>query len=225
MKRRTLIAIAGVAGLAVLLGVSALALTARSSDAGLVEVVREDLPIVVEAQGRLEAAVAYEIGPPSVQNMWDYDLSWMIQEGRRVKEGDVVARFDATEIEDQLRDYRAQLETVKQEREKEQRNLAVTLEELRLDVVKAENDLEELALDLALDESLLSAIEIQELRLERQLATERLAHLREKMASQRELVDSKLALLDVKRGYFETKAAQLQEVIDKFNVKSPPPGS
>lgn len=185
------------------------------------EVTRQDLPLLVEAQGRLEAAVAYEIGPPSVPETWNYNLTWMIPEGRRVKEGDIVARFDATAIEEQLRDYQAQLETVRQEREKEQRNLEVTLEELRLDVVKAENELEKLALDLSLDESLLSAIEIKELRLEKQLATDRLAFLREKMASQRQLVDSKLELLDVKTRYFQGKVEQLRSVIEKYAVRAP----
>ena len=57
---------------------------------------RGDIALTVEANGTLEAAVAYEIGPPSIRGFWEYSLSWMIPEGSIVKKGDVIARFDAT---------------------------------------------------------------------------------------------------------------------------------
>ena len=86
-------------------------------------VAQEDFRVVVEATGKLEAAVAFEIGPPSVRDFWKYSLTWMIPEGSRVAEGDVVARFDTTQLDEQLREYAAQLETTQQQQEKEQENL------------------------------------------------------------------------------------------------------
>ena len=54
--------------------------TRDASGSGTVRVERDDLTVRVEATGKLEAAVAYEIGPPSVRDFWQYNLSWMIPE-------------------------------------------------------------------------------------------------------------------------------------------------
>lgn len=192
-----------------------------TDDRSTVTAQRGDLPLTVEATGKLEAAVAYEIGPPSVPNMWNHNLQWMIPEGTRVKKGQVVARFDATEIDEQIRDFEAQLETVSQEREKEQRNLELKLEDLRLELVKAENELEKASLDLSIDEDLVAAIEFQQAKLRKELAERRLNYLREKIAFEQDLVASKLELLDVKKNYYAGKIEQLTTVRERFAVKAP----
>ena len=91
MKRR-LGAGAAIVALGVV-GVAALALRSGGDDDSTARVVREDFEVVIEAPGRLEAAVAFEIGPPSVRDFWRYDLSWMIPEGKVVQAGEVVARI------------------------------------------------------------------------------------------------------------------------------------
>ena len=92
-------------------GAAAAALWPDGSEAEVVTVRREDFRVTVEATGKLEAAVAFDIGPPSVRDFWQYNLKWMIPEGSTVKKGDVIARFDTTKLDDRLRDYQAQLET------------------------------------------------------------------------------------------------------------------
>lgn len=194
---------------------------ATSDEEGDIVVARTDLPLMLEASGKLEAAIAYEIGPPSVPNTWNYNLTWMIPEGRWVKQGSVIARFDSTDIDEQIRDYSAQLETVKQQREKEERNLEVKLRELRLDLVKAENELAKVSLDLGLAKELVSAIEFQKTRLRKELAEKKQRLLAEKIDVEQELVALRLEVLDVKRSYYEGKLAQLRAVKDKYEVKAP----
>jgi len=153
----------------------------------------------VEATGSLEAAVAFEIGPPSARDIWQYNLSWMIPEGTYVKKGDVIARFDTTDLDDELRRHRADLETTLQTREKEERNLEVSLRQLKLDLVKAEGSLKKLEVSLAVPQELVSSIEIQQLRLERELAQRRRDFLSQKIGFEQDLVKSKLELLDAKK--------------------------
>lgn len=191
---------------------------------GTARVTRGDFNVVVEAKGKLEAAVAVEVGPPSAQDFWNYNLSWMIPEGSRVKAGDVIARFDATQLDDQLRDHRAQLETTLQEREKEQRNLDISLRQLQLDLVKAEGELKKVDLDLSVPENLVSSIELEQTRLKQRLAQRRAEFLREKIEFEQELVLSKLELLDVKRSFAEGKIAYAEEVKRKFDVAAPVSG-
>lgn len=196
----------------------------RGDDDPTARVLREDFAVVVEAPGKLEAAVAYDIGPPSVRDVFSYNLSWMIPEGKVVAEGDVVARFDATEMEEQLRDHRAALEKVGQEKEKEQRNLDVSLRQMRLDLVKAQGELRTLEIDLEVPEELLSSIEIGQLRLRQRLAGQRVEFLTKKIDFEKELVKTKLDLLDVKRAYEESKVAYYDDAQRKFTIRAPIPG-
>ena len=220
MRRRTALtaALSVLAGFAAVAGVRIAGLS-PAQDTVVVE--RRDLPLVVEGTGKLEAAVAYQIGPPSVPDTWNYNLTSMIEEGRWVEQGDVIARFDATTIEEQLRDLEARLETVRQEREKEQRSLEVSLREMELAVVRAESDLEKSRIDASLDPELVAGIEIQEARLKQALARRKFELLAERMQLERELVRSKLEVLDVKRGYYEGKIARLRAVLDRFTVRAP----
>ena len=80
----------------------------------------------------------------------------------KMKEADVIARFDPTEMDDRLRNHNAELETTLQEREKEERNLQVALKQLRLDLVKAEGELKELELDLEVPDSLVPKLELEQ---------------------------------------------------------------
>lgn len=207
-----------------LLAFGAFALRSGMVDETTTRAIREDFAVTVEATGKLEAAVAFEIGPPSVRDFWEYNLSWMIPEGTLVSEGDVIARFDATQLDERLRDHRAAHETVLQQKEKEQRNLDVSLRQLRLDLVKAEGELKTVDLDLSVPDGLVSFIELEQTRLKHQLARRRVDFLKEKIEFEQELVQSKLELLDVKRQFEEGKIAYNETAKSKFEVKAPVSG-
>ena len=109
---RTALMVLAVIGVA---GVGASRWLATHDGPASTRVERGDFRLLVEATGKLEAAVAFEVGPPSVRDVWSYNLTWMIPEGSQVEKGSVIARFDATEINDRLRERRAELETTLQE--------------------------------------------------------------------------------------------------------------
>jgi multidrug efflux pump subunit AcrA (membrane-fusion protein) len=223
--RRT-VALAAAAGV-VLAGGAVWALRtlgAADGEASTGRVLREDLPITVTATGRLDAAVNFEVGPPSSQGFWEYNLTWMIPEGSLVAEGDVVARFDTTQLDDQLREHRVALEKTEQEREKEERNLEVSLRELRLDLVRAQGELKRVDLDLAVPAGLVADIDIEQARLRKRLAEQRVAFLTEKIDFQQRLVQSKLELLDVKREFHQGKVDYNEAIKEKFSVRAPVSG-
>lgn len=190
-------------------------------EARSVTVAREDFRVVVPATGRLKAAVSYELGPPSIRDVWNYNLKWMTREGARVKPGDVVLRFDTTELDEKLLNYRTNLEKTRQEREKEQRSLEISLKQLRLDLVKAEGRLKTTEVELSVPEGLVSGIQLEQRRLERELAEKRVAHLREKIRFERELVASKLTLMGVKISRWEQLIEQTETAKESFSVKAP----
>ncbi len=186
--------------------------------------VRGDFRLTVEATGTLEAAVFYEIGPPSVRDFWQYNLTWMIPEGSTVKEDEVIARFDAQRLDDRLRDHRAELETATQQKEKEERDLEVRLRQLRLDLVQAKADIQKVSLDTSVPRDLLPKIELQQNLLKEDLARKNAAFLEEKIEFQQELVQNKLALLEVKKSRAQQRIDYYEKAKAKFEVKAPTPG-
>ena len=186
--------------------------------------VRGDFRLTVEATGTLEAAVFFEIGPPSVRDFWQYNLTWMIPEGSTVKEGEVIARFDAQRLDDRLRDHRAELETATQQKEKEERDLEVQLRQLRLDLVEAKGDIEKVSLDTSVPRDLLPKIELQQNLLREDLARKNAAFLEEKIVFQQELVQNKLDLLEVKKSRAQQRIDYYEKAKAKFEVKAPTPG-
>ncbi len=190
-------------------------------DGRRIVVQRQDFRVIVPATGRLKAAVSSELGPPSVRDTWNYNLKWMAREGKRVKTGDTVLRFDATELDEKLLTYGTNLEKTRQEREKEQRNLEIQLKQLHLDLVKAEGELKKTAVELSVPEGLVSGIEIEQLRLSRELAVKRAEHLRAKIDFEQQLVASKLELLGVKISRWEQLTSATEKAKASFTVKAP----
>jgi len=182
---------------------------------------RQEFEVLVEAGGTLEAAVYFEMGPPSVKDVWNYNLTWMIPEGALVEEGQVVLRFDAQELEDRLRDDRAELETVTQEREKEQRQLEIQLKQLDLDLVEAQAEVEMVSVEASVPDELVPALELAQTRRRKALAEERVVFLTAKIQFQKDLVRSKLELLDVKKQRMAQKIEYFRIARDKFDVKAP----
>ena len=218
--------LAGVA-VALLAGIGVVAArfsVSAGDDESVAQATRSDFAVQVKATGRVEAAVAFEIGPPSASGYWSYDLQWMIPEGAKVKAGDVIMRYDTTQLDDELRTHRAELEKVLQEREKEEKNLEVSLKELRLDLVKAEGELRKLEVETAIPGDLVSSIEIETLKLEKDLARKRYDFLKEKIDFEKSLVESKLEILDVKKEFSQAKIEYSEKTKAKFEVKAPVDG-
>ncbi len=183
--------------------------------------IKEDFRITVEATGTLEAELFFEIGPPSVRDFWQYNLTWMIPEGSKVEKDQVIARFDAQRLEDRLRDHRAELETATQQKEKEERDLEVQLRQLSLDLVAAKGEIERVGLDASIPEELLPKIELEQNRLKEELARKRATFLAEKITFQQELVGNKQKLLDVKIERAQQRIDYYEAARDKFQVKAP----
>lgn len=191
---------------------------------GIVRVERGEFEKKIDATGKLEAAIAYEIGPPSMRDQWSYNLTWMIPEGRRVTKGTVVARFDTTDLDERLRVERAELETTQQEREKEERSLQVSLKDLKLDLVKAEGDAKRVALDASVPAELVSSIEVEQKQLEKALNDRRVEFLTEKTSFEQKLVDSKLELLEVKQRFHQERIDYYEKMKESHAVKAPVDG-
>ena len=226
MSRRRTVGIA--AGAVVVLGAALFlaraAIFGPSDDARAFEATREDFRSVITATGALEAAVSNQLGPPSIPDHWSYNLTFMAPEGSVVKAGTPVARFDATQIEDRLRETQAELETAVKEREKEEKSLEVELRQLVLSLAEARGELERTKLEVAVPRELLASIEAEEYRLKDKLLRDKVGLLEKKITARRANVAAKLKLLNVKKQRAEQRITYYKEALDKFAVKAPSDG-
>lgn len=199
-------------------------LEGASSGAAIGVATRHEFRSVIEATGALEAAVSTQLGPPSIPDTWSYNLTFMAPEGKVVRKGEVVMRFDGTQIEDRLRETQADYETAVKEREKEEKSLEVEVRQLDLDLVEARSDLKRAELEVAVPDSLLSSIEAEELRLAERLAEDKVGFLESKIAARKDQVAAQLKLLDVKRQRAEQRIAYYTDALSKFDVRAPSDG-
>jgi hypothetical protein len=84
----------------------------------VVAVERQDLIVDVEVTGTLKAVESEQVGPPAIDEMWEFKIIQMAPEGARVKPGDPVIAFDPSELERKLKDYESEVAAVTQELEK-----------------------------------------------------------------------------------------------------------
>ncbi len=102
-----------------------------------VEVVRGPFEVVVQAKGKLKAAKS--IGVPCPIS-WK-PIIWLIPEGTMVKKGDPIVKFDKREIEESLRQGRANYRIAVARLKEAQQRLKATEESLRAKVVTLGADL------------------------------------------------------------------------------------
>ena len=77
---------------------------------------------ILRVAGEIESANSAFFGPPSVPNIGQYTISFMASEGRVVKAGTPVLKFNPQELEAQLRDKSNTLNEKQKQLEKQENN-------------------------------------------------------------------------------------------------------
>jgi multidrug efflux pump subunit AcrA (membrane-fusion protein) len=184
---------------------------------------RGDFVRRVRADGNLEAVDATILGPPAEVTR-GLKIAWLAQDGALVKAGEVVIRFDSTELEEELRDGefdRATVETKIEGKlfreEGHQRNLDrdVELAEVELDYARTFQ---------SKDEQIFSRNEIIEAEIDQDLALRRKDHASESGRIQQALGQTELDLLTIKRRKAEIKIDQAVSGLAALEVRAPHDG-
>ena len=99
---------------------------------------RENLVFAVSGSGVLKAEKAVYITPPSLKNHRRFKIVHVIPEGTDAKKGDILLRFDPTEIQKKLREEVANLEKSREEFEKTKFSLDLKIKDLDLQLEEAQ---------------------------------------------------------------------------------------
>jgi len=120
---------------------------------------------VVRVTGEIESASSAYFGPPTVPNTWRFTISFMAKEGRKVKAGTPILKFDAQELKTKLRDKRNALNESQKQLEKQEIVSREVIAELKLKRQEAVADLDKARLKANIPTELLASRDYKENKL------------------------------------------------------------
>lgn len=225
MRKRRLILAAAVVAL-VLAGAAAIAAfrgLGPASSVPVYEVGSGSFVRTVVADGNLKAVTATPLNAPTTIRR-GVKIAWLAEDGAPVSEGEVVIRFDPTEMENNLRDGNAERETVENDMFRKETEDGVALQNLERDADLASRELEYSKDFQSKDPEIFSANEIIESEIDEKLATHRKEHATEKKGLRTELSKVDMELLEIRRKKADLKIEEAKEGLDSMEVRAPHDG-
>ena len=184
-------------------------------------------PLTAQAlrlEGEIAAARSEAISPPAVQNQWQFQITQLAPDGSRVQAGQVVVAFDATDVQRRLQDAESRLKEKRSERERllldlaeRERTEALTLEEQRAELGKAERKAAQPA-------ELLRSVEYRKQVIARGRAERRLALFEQRYAAGRAQRAAERALVEAELAQLQSEVATLTTSLAALQVKAPRDG-
>jgi HlyD family secretion protein len=198
--------------------------SANVSDKDLITAQRVDFPLIVSATGTLEAARSVSITPPQIRNQRRFKLTRMVDEGTAVSEGDFLMEFDTSDIARSLRDETANFQRVQEDRQNKRSNSDINLKNLKLSIEQGKSDLQKLEVKLASQAELLSSIEVEQTRIQRDAAKKNVEFLEKKLKYQNESSQYDLQISRSNERHYRDRMDLLMDAMDSYTVRAPVAG-
>lgn len=190
-----------------------------------VRATRGDLITGFEVIGTLASTSSEALGPPQVDDLWNFKISRMAREGSEVKKGQPVLSFDTTELQRQLEEKTAEADEARKQIEKERNDLALQSKDERLRLAEAEATLKKAALKLEAPPDLTGITERKTAEIEHAIAQREATAVRARLGALDRAARARITLLESKRGEAESAAERMQRTIQQMNVQAPRDGT
>ncbi len=198
--------------------------SANISDKDLITAQRVDFPLIVSATGVLEAARSVSITPPQIRNQRRFKLMRMVDEGTAVSEGDFLMEFDTSDIARSLRDETANFQRVQEDRQKKRSDSDINLKNLKLSMEQAKSELQKLEVKMASQVDLVSGIEIEQTKIQRDAAKKNVEFLEKKLKYQTESAQYDLQISRSNENHYRGRMDDLMDAMDSYTVRAPVSG-
>ncbi|HYL04537.1 MAG TPA: efflux RND transporter periplasmic adaptor subunit [Thermoanaerobaculia bacterium] len=186
---------------------------------------RRDFIHRVPAEGNLRAVRSAAVLVPALEaGVGSFHVAWMAADGTRVRAGDVVVRFDPTDLAKALRDAEAKLETARLKAAGQRSNLAADVANLERDLGVAQAELDNARHFLKKDALIFSRHDIVESEMDQQLAAGKELHAREQQAGRKQLGRANLDLLAIDVRQAEAEIRQARAGLRALQVTAPHDG-
>jgi HlyD family secretion protein len=190
-----------------------------------VRATRGDLVTGIDVTGTLAAVDSDLIGPPQLNNVWDFKISMMAPEGTEVKAGRPVLAFDTSELQRRLDEKSAESEQAKKEIEKKRADLALRREDTRMELADAQARMRKTSLKLESPADILGLKDRKQAELDYSLAKRETTSIREKLAALERAATAEILLLESKQQQAAGIVAETQDGIRRMTLLAPRNGT
>lgn len=175
----------------------------------------------VQLEGDIIATRSATLSGPPLIAIWQLNIAEMVPEGSMVKAGDVVVRFETTELNRQLSDHRNKLNEKQREREKLLLSIAEREREERLKTAEARAEVEKAVRKASQPEEAVRAVDYKKLTIDRARHERRMAlfEQREQKAAEQRAAELRLVEVEIQRHELEVK--RLTGNVEALAVKAP----
>jgi multidrug efflux pump subunit AcrA (membrane-fusion protein) len=184
---------------------------------------RGDFVREIHADGNLKAADATLLGPPP-EHRRPLKIAWLFPDGSYVRAGDVVIRFDPTDLEEELQEGRHDRATTDSQITSKQVREEGSRHNLERDAEVAALELDYAQSFQSKDAMIFSRREIIESEIDEKLAHQKKEHAQLAGDLHHELVRTELDLLGIERRKAELKISQAAEALEALEVRAPHDG-
>lgn len=186
---------------------------------------RGDLVTGFEVSGTLAAVSSDTLGPPPIDDVWQFKISRLEQEGADVKRGQPVLGFDTTELQRRLDEKSAESEEARKQIEKERSDLALQTKGERMQLAEAEARLGKAKLKLEAPADIQAISERQTVEIEFNIAKREAAAIRARIEALERAAQARIALLVSKQSQAAAIVARTQRAIQMMTVVAPRDGT
>lgn len=186
-------------------------------------VTRTEFRRAVPADGNLKAVEATPITAPQDARM-PLKIAWMVEDGSRIEEGEVVVRFDPTEMEQRLRDGRESVVQADSRIAKEQALSSAAQRKRDREAMMAELEMNAAREFESKDEDIFSRHEIIESQVDVELAGARMEHAKSVKGIERSVSSGKLEVLGVQERQAQMEVDRASTALSNLELTAPHDG-
>lgn len=182
-----------------------------------------DRPITVSASGIVVSADSIRFGPPATRR-WRVTITNLAREGSMVKEGDVLAQFDASSTDDRVREKKAELNAKRSELESLLEMQRREIEEEKVTLAEAESAAEKAARKADTNADVYAGLEYRKLLEERDIAADLYRREKERKDLNRRVREAKKAELEADIRRLESEVTGAERELASFTITAPRDG-
>jgi len=197
------------------------AISCGNKNAGEWAAVTDDSIIVgVEISGSLKATHSISVGPPPLENIWEFKIAALAPEGDVVKEGDMLVAFDSSDLDDQRVTRINQRESALVALQKQQVEIKLANQDSALKLVEAEAAVRKATLNADQSAELTASLSIAKAKVDLDAAIENVEYLKAQAKRKKASDRGVLATLQGRVDLATHQVEQLDHDIESMTIEA-----
>lgn len=184
-----------------------------------------DLVLGVEVSGTLRSADTVLLGPPAIEQVWNFNITWLAPEGEDVAVGDKVLAFDVQELRQRLASQQNAAASSAKELEKKLSATKMARRDEELNLAEAEAAVRRATMQVTGSPDLVASVTLRSAQLDLRLAEAALSAERRKAAAAIRRDEAEIDTFEGILGRARDEVAELEIDIGRMTVKAPRAGA